>query len=181
MRKSDILIVVLSATTLICLCGCAYNRNRSTTGYSMAEATAQTTYSHQRMRQASTREVMASSTRREKLTAVVETTAADFSRRLQGGTLLRFESGLIVVEPANLRGSLQPTAFTTDAIITSSVKSKIADQSQLRARSFEVQTDNGIVTIRAKEESLEDAVAVINLTLGIPDVRQIVYTMPASV
>jgi hypothetical protein len=179
MRKSDILIVVLGATTLICFCGCAYNR--STTGYSMAQATAQPSYSRQRMTQTSSREVVPSSSRREKLAADAETTAADFSRRLQGGTLLRFESGLIVVEPANLRGSLQPTALTTDAIITSSVRSKIADQSQLRTRSFEVQTNNGIVTIRANEESLEDAAAVINLTLGIPDVRQIVYTMPASV
>jgi hypothetical protein len=179
MRKSDLLIVVLGATTLICLCGCAYNR--STTGFSMAEATAQPAYGHQRMTQTSAREVMPSSTRREKLAAVTQTTAADFSQRLQGGTLLRFESGLIVVVPANLRGTLQPTALTIDAIITSSVKSKIADQSQLRTRSFEVQTDNGIVTIRANEESLEDAVAVINLTLGIPDVRQIIYTMPASV
>ena len=133
------------------------------------------------MTQASSREVVPTSSRREKLAAVAEPGASDFSRRLHGGTLVRFESGLIVVEPANLGGSLQPTALTTDAIITSSVRSKIADQSQLRTRSFEVQTDNGIVTIRAKEESLEDAVAVINLTLGIPDVRQIVYTMPASV
>jgi hypothetical protein len=179
MRKSDILIVVLGATTLSCFCGCAYNR--STTGYSMAQATAQPSYSRQRMTHTSSREVVPSSSRREKLAADAETTAADFSRRLQGGTLLRFESGLIVVEPANLRGSLQPTALTTDAIITSSVRSKIADQSQLRTRSFEVQTNNGIVTIRANEESLEDAAAVINLTLGIPDVRQIVYTMPASV
>ncbi|MBV8640334.1 MAG: BON domain-containing protein [Verrucomicrobia bacterium] len=179
MRKSDILIVVLGATTLISFCGCAYNRN--TSGYSMAQATAQPSYGHQRMTQTASREVASTSSRREKLAAVAETGASDFSRRLQGGTLLRFESGLIVVEPANLRGSLQPTALTTDAIITSSVRSKIADQSQLRTRSFEVQTDNGIVTIRAKEESLEDAVAVINLALGIPDVRQIVYTMPASV
>ena len=147
----------------------------------MTQATAQQPSGHQRMTQTSSREVVPTSSRREKLAVVVETGAADFSRRLQGGTLLRFESGLIVVEPANLRGSLQPTALTTDAIITSSVRSKIADQSQLRTRSFEVQTDNGIVTIRAKEESLEDAVAVINLALGIPDVRQIVYTMPASV
>src|SRR5215469_12012982 len=179
MRNSDILIVVLGATTLISFCSCAYNRK--TTGYSMAQATAQPSYGHQRMTQTASREVVPTSSRREKLAAVAETGAADFSRRLQGGTLLRFESGLIVVEPANLRGSLQPTALTTDAIITSSVRSKIADQSQLRTRSFEVQTDNGIVTIRAKEESLEDAVAVINLALGIPDVRQIVYTMPASV
>jgi osmotically-inducible protein OsmY len=95
--------------------------------------------------------------------------------------LVRFESGLIVVNPADLPGPLQPTALTTDAIITSSVKSKIADQAQLRSRNFEVRTDDGVVTIRAHEESLEDAALVINLALGVPDVRQIVYTMPTSV
>ena len=95
--------------------------------------------------------------------------------------MLRFESGLIVVKPTDLPASLQPTALTTDAIITSSIKSKIADQSQLRTRSFEVQTDNGVVTIRAHEKSLEDATIVINLALGVPDVREIVYTMLTSV
>jgi hypothetical protein len=135
MRKSDILIVVLGVTSLICFCGSAF----------------------------------------------AETKETDFSRRLQGGILLRFETGLIIVKPTDSPASLPPTALTTDAIITSSVKSKIADQSQLRTRSFEIQTDNGVVTIRAKEESLEDAAAMINLALGIPDVREIVYAMPTSV
>jgi hypothetical protein len=135
MRKSDILIVVLGVTSLICFCGSAF----------------------------------------------AETKEIDFSRRLQGGILLRFETGLIIVKPADSPDSLPPTALTTDAIITSSVKSKIADQSQLRTRSFEIQTDNGVVTIRAKEESLEDAAAMINLALGIPDVKEIVYAMPTSV
>ena len=111
----------------------------------------------------------------------LETTETDFSRRLLGGTLLRFESGLIVVKPTDPPLSPQPTALTTDAIINSSVKSKIADRSQLRTRSFEIQTDNGVVTIRAKEESLEDAAEVINLALSIPEVREIVYAMPSSV
>ena len=119
--------------------------------------------------------------RDNKAAGVAETTESDFSRRLQGGVLLRFESGLIVVKPADLPAPLQPTALTTDAIITSTVKSKIAEQSQLRSRSFEVRTDNGVVTIRAHEESLEDAALVINLALGIPDVRQIVYAMPTNV
>jgi len=118
--------------------------------------------------------------RREKSAGVAETTETDFSRRLHGGILLRFELGLIIVKPTDLPAS-QPTALTTDAIITSSLKSKIADQSQLRTRSFEVQTDNGVVNIRAHEESLEDAATVINLALGIPDVRQIclLYTSPS--
>jgi hypothetical protein len=144
MRKSDILVVVLGATTLICICGRAHSR--ISTRYSMGE-----------------------------------TSETDFSRRLLGGTLLRFESGLIVVKPTDPPVSLQPTALTTDAIINSSVKSKIADRSQLRTRSFEIQTDNGVVTIRAKEESLEDAAEVINLALSIPEVREIVYAMPSSV
>ena len=43
----------------------------------------------------------------------------------------------------------------------------------------ESETGNG--TIRAKEESLEDAAEVINLALSIPEVREIVYAMPSSV
>ena len=177
MRKSDILIVVLFATTLICFNGCALSRTN--TGYSMTRATGQ--QPRESMTQTSAHQLMPPQTRQEKSAGVAETTETDFSRRLQGGILLRFESGLIVVKPTDLPASLQPTALTTDAIITSSVKSKIADQSQLRTRSFEVQTDNGVVTIRAHEKSLEDAALVINLALGVPDVRQIVYTMLTSV
>ena len=76
--------------------------------------------------------------------------------------------------------SLQPTALTTDAIITSSVRSKIAGESQLSAENFEIQTDDGVVTIHAKGESLDQAAEMINLALGVPDVRQIVYMMPSS-
>jgi hypothetical protein len=179
MRKSDILIVVLFATTLICFTGCALNR--ANTRYSMTQATGQQPNAHQSMTQTSARELTPPQIRREKSAGIAETTAADFSRRLHGGILLRFDSGLIVVKPTDLPASLQPTALTTDAIITSTVKSKIADQSQLRSRSFDVQTDNGVITIRAHEESLEDAAIVINLALGIPDVRQIVYAMLTSV
>jgi hypothetical protein len=179
MRKSDILIVVLGAITLIYFCGCALSR--TSTRYSMTQATVQQPYARESITQTSAHKLMPPEIRREKSAGVAETTAADFSRRLQGGILLRFESGLIVVKPTDLPASLQPTALTTDAIITSSVKSKIADQSQLRTRNFEVQTDNGVVTIRANEESLDEAAVVINLALGIPDVRQIVYAMPTSV
>ena len=147
----------------------------------MTQATVQQPYARESMTQTSAHQLMPPQTRREKSAGVAETTETDFSRRLQGGILLRFESGLIVVKPTDLPASLQPTALTTDAIITSSIKSKIADQSQLRTRSFEVQTDNGVVTIRAHEKSLEDAAIVINLALGVPDVRQIVYTMLTSV
>jgi hypothetical protein len=108
-----------------------------------------------------------------------DTLQADFSQRLEGGTLLRFEFGLIVVKPTSPPGSLQPTALTTDAIITASLRSKIAGQSQLPPGDFEIQTDDGIVTIRSKLESLDQAAEVINLALCVPDVRQIVYTMPS--
>ena len=104
-----------------------------------------------------------------------------FSERLHGGILLRFEFGLIVVSPAVPPESLQPTALTTDAIITSSVRSKMAGQSQLSPGDFAIQTDDGVVTIHAKGESLDQAIEVINLALGVPDVRQIVYTMPSNV
>ena len=107
------------------------------------------------------------------------TVQADFSQRLEGGTLLRFEFGLIVVKPTSPPGSLQPTALTTDAIITASLRSKIAGQSQLPPGDFEIQTDDGIVTIRSKLESLDQAAEVINLALCVPDVRQVVYTMPS--
>jgi hypothetical protein len=179
MRKSDILNVILGTTILIWFCGCATSRTNPK--YSMTQATIQQPFARQTMTQTSTHELAPPQIRPDKSASVSETTEADFSRRLRGGILLRFEPGLIVVKPADLSPSLQPTALTTDAIITSSVKSKIADQSELRTRSFEVRTDNGVVTIRAHEESLEDAATVINLALGIPDVRQIVYAMLTSV
>ncbi len=109
------------------------------------------------------------------------TAEANFSQRLQGGILLRFDFGLIVVKPTEPPESTEPTALTTDAIITSSVRSKIAAQTQLLSQNFEIQTDSGVVTIHARGESLEQAAEVINITLGVPDVRQIVYTMPASI
>ncbi len=94
--------------------------------------------------------------------------------------LLRFEFGLIVVKPTAPPGSLQPTALTTDAIITSSIRSKIVGQPELVPGNFEIETDAGIVTIHSKGDSLDQAAEVINLALGVPDVRRIVYTMPSS-
>jgi hypothetical protein len=109
-----------------------------------------------------------------------DTTKADFSERIQGGMLLRFEFGLIIVKPTASPGSLQPTALTTDAIITSSIRSKIAGRSGLLPGNFEIQTDAGVVKIRSKGDSLDQAAEVINLVLGVPEVRQIVYMMPSS-
>ncbi|HYY26509.1 MAG TPA: BON domain-containing protein [Chthoniobacterales bacterium] len=105
---------------------------------------------------------------------------ADFSSRLQGGELLRFDFGLIVVQPTKLPESAQPTAFTADAIITSSLKSKIAAQAQLQSENFDIETDNGVVKIHAKEDSLDQALEVINIALTVTGVRQIIYTMPAG-
>jgi hypothetical protein len=99
----------------------------------------------------------------------------DFSRRIRGGILLRFDFGMIVVQPTEHPESLQPTAFTTDAIITSSVRSRIAAQPQLESQNFRLQTDDGVVKIYATEQSLDQAAAVINIALSVPDVRQIVY------
>jgi hypothetical protein len=150
MRKSDVLNLFLSTSAVIFFCG--FTLDDHVTGDSMTQGTMQRSLAY--------------------------STLADFSQRLQGGILIRFEFGLIVVKPTEPPESLQPTALTTDAIITSSVRSKIAGQSQLLLQNFQIQTDAGVVTIHAKGESLDEAAEVINLTLGVPDVRQIVYTMP---
>jgi hypothetical protein len=149
MRKSDVLNLFLSTAAVIFSCGFALDDH--VTADSMTQGTMQPSLAY--------------------------STPADFSQRLQGGILIRFEFGLIVVKPTEPPESLQPTGLTTDAIITSSVRSKIAD-SQLLPQNFQIQTDAGVVTIHAKGESLDQAAEVINLTLGVPDVRQVVYTMP---
>jgi hypothetical protein len=149
MRKSDVLNLFLSTSAVVFFCG--FTLDGHLTGESMTEGTMQPSLTY--------------------------STPADFSQRLQGGILIRFEFGLIVVKPTEPPESLQPTALTTDAIITSSVRSKIAD-SQLLPQNFQIQTDAGVVTIHAKGESLDQAAEVINLALCVPDVRQVVYTMP---
>jgi hypothetical protein len=103
------------------------------------------------------------------------------AQQIQGGTLVRCEPGLIIVLSTLTPDSLQPTGLTADAIITSSVMSKISGQTKLRAKNFEVKADNGILSIHAKDESIEDAVILINLALSVADVRKIVYTMPIAV
>jgi hypothetical protein len=187
MRKSDALNLVFWASAIICFCGCTLTDNDSK--YSMRQATVQQPYAGQKLTPASASQLISpdqkSYQRSSELVVVSSdmtyTAQDDFSQRLQGGIVLRFEFGLIVVRPTTPPESLQPTALTTDAIITSSVRSKIAGQSQLPPRNFEIQTDDGVVTIRAKGESLDQAAEVINLALGVPDVRQIVYSMPLSV
>ena len=183
MRKSDALNLVLLVPAVICFCGATLQHNECR--YSMARATVQQPYVDQINAQISASQLISLDEKgyqspSELLPGSPDETQSEFSQRLQGGIVLRFEFGLIVVKPTAPE-SLQPTALTTDAIITSSVKSKIAGQSQLTPGYFEIQTDDGVVTIHSKGESLDQAAEVINLALGVPDVRQIVYTMPSSV
>ena len=106
---------------------------------------------------------------------------ADFSKRIQGGTVVSFDVGLIIVRATEQPESLRPTALTTDAIITSAVRSKMAAQPQLQSLYFSVRTDGGVVKIDAPAESLGEAAIVINIALTVPEVRQIVYTIQSTV
>jgi hypothetical protein len=187
MSKSDALNLVLSASAILCFCGWALNYNESR--YSTTQATVQPPYADQNISLTSaSRLILPDQASYQHANDLVPDRSdtlypvqSAFSQRLHGGILLRFEFGLIVVSPAVAPESLQPTALTTDAIITSSVRSKMAGQSQLSPGDFAIQTDDGVVTIHAKGESLDQAIEVINLALGVPDVRQIVYTMPSNV
>jgi BON domain len=187
MRKSDALTLVLSASAVLCFCRAAASDRDSrisTTG-----ATVQQPCADQKTARGPLPYLIFPGPKNHLYSSELLPDGADpgysaqanFSQRLAGGILRHFEFGLIVVDSTAAPGTLQPTGLTTDAIITSSVRSKIAGQSQLPPGDFEIQTDDGVVTIRSKEESLDQAAAVINLALCVPDVRQIVYTMPSSV
>lgn len=108
-------------------------------------------------------------------------TASEFAKRIVGGELIRAENGTLVVRATAANDNLQPIGLTTDAIITSSVLNKLGTQPRLKAHGFEVSSTNGVVSIHARSDSIDDAVAVINLTLTVPDVRQVVYAIPARV
>ena len=108
-------------------------------------------------------------------------TASEFAKRIVGGELIRAENGTLVVRAAAAKDNLQPVGLTTDAIITSSVLNKMGSQPRLKARGFEVSSTNGVVSIHARNDSIDDAVAAINLALSVPDVRQVVYAIPARV
>jgi hypothetical protein len=105
-------------------------------------------------------------------------TASEFARRIVGGELIRAENGTLVVRAAAAKDNLQPIGLTTDAIITSSVLSKLGTQPHLKADGFEVSSTNGVVSIHARNDSIDDAVAAINLALTVPDVRQVIYAIP---
>jgi hypothetical protein len=108
-------------------------------------------------------------------------TASEFARRLVGGELIRAENDTLVVQAAGTKGNLQPIGLTTDAIITASVLNKLGTQARLKADGFEVSSTNGVVAIHARNDSIDDAVAAINLTLTVPDVRQVIYALPTKV
>jgi hypothetical protein len=186
MRKSDALSLVLSASAVLCFCSAAVYDSDSR--FSTTEATVQQPCADQITARSSAPCLTAPGPKIHLHSSELIPDRADteysaqsnFSQRLAGGILRHFELGLIVVDSTVAPESAQPTALTTDAIITSSVRSKIAGQSELPPGDFEIQTDDGVVTIRSKDESLDQAAAVINLALCVPDVRQIVYTMPSS-
>jgi hypothetical protein len=188
MRKSDVFNLVARASAIFLVYDCALKAKDIR--YSMTEATVQLPYGTSTVKQASLSHLGSQDQTSYTLTPVGTSSdgsdadsnaQSDFSRRIHGGSLVRFDFGLIVVQAAEQPESLQPTALTTDAIITSSLRSKIAAQPQLRSQTFRIRTDNGVVKIDALEESLDQAAVMINIALTVPDVRQIVYTMPASV
>lgn len=108
-------------------------------------------------------------------------TTGEFAKRIVGGELIRAENGTLVVRATSAKDSHQPIGLATDAIITSSVLNKLGTQARLKADGFEVTSTNGVVSIHARNDSVDDAVAVINLVLSVSDVRQVVYAIPARV
>ncbi len=104
----------------------------------------------------------------------------DLGGRITGGTVTRDDSGIIVVEP-NKVISEETTSLTTDAVITSSLIAKISSEPRLRVDQYNVQSNNGIVSIRAQGTSVADAVTVINLALSVDDVKEVIYFMPSAV
>src|SRR5271165_6076684 len=122
MRKSDVFNLVARASAIILLYGCALNGKDSR--YSMTQATVkQASLSHVGPEDQTGFTPTAVGTSSEGSDAD-SNAQSDFSRRIHGGTLVRFDFGLIVVQAAEQPDSLQPTALTTDAIITSSLRSK---------------------------------------------------------
>jgi hypothetical protein len=117
----------------------------------------------------------------EQNAVVSRVTASELGKRIVGGELIRAEGGTLVVRAAVAKDNVQPVGLTTDAIITSSVLNKLGSQPRLKATGFEVSSTNGVVSIHARNDSIDDAVAVINLALSVPDVRQVIYAIPTRV
>jgi PBP1b-binding outer membrane lipoprotein LpoB len=106
---------------------------------------------------------------------------ANFYERIVGGQVVEATKDQIVVEAKASKPASDPVALTNDAIITTSVRARIAREAKLRNKDFQVTSNDGVVSIRAQQDSLDDALAVINLTLGVTDVREIVYILPTRV
>jgi len=106
---------------------------------------------------------------------------ANFYERIVGGQVVEATKDQIVVEAKASKPGSDPVALTNDAIITTSVRARIARKPELRSKDFQVTSNDGVVSIRTQQDSLDDALAVINLTLGVPDVREIVYILPTRV
>ena len=106
---------------------------------------------------------------------------ANFYQRIIGGQVVEASNGQIVVQAKADKPNSDPVALTNDAIIATSVRAKIAGEPKLKNRDFQVTSHDGIVSIRAQQDSLDDALSVINLTLAVPDVREVVYILPTRV
>jgi len=106
---------------------------------------------------------------------------ANFYQQIIGGQVVEASNDQIVVEAKAGKPNSDPVALTNDAIITTSVRAKIAGESKLKNRDFQVTSNDGIVSIRAQQDSLDDALSVINLALAVPDVREVVYILPTRV
>src|SRR6201987_6400673 len=103
---------------------------------------------------------------------------ANFYQRIVGGQVVEASNDQIVVEAKAGKLNSDPVALTNDAIIATSVRAKIAGNPKLKNRDFQVTSNDGIVSIRAHQDSLDDALSVINLTLTVPDARESVYMLP---
>ena len=106
---------------------------------------------------------------------------ANFYERIIGGQVVEASKDQIVVEAKAAKPNSDPVALTNDAIIATSVRARIAREPKLKNRDFQVTSNDGIVSIRAQQDSLDDALSVINLTLSVPDVREVVYILPTRV
>jgi hypothetical protein len=169
------------ALTILSFCACV--SHQKPTGYAMAQATG----APQTLTPAAATQVLppfrsgsSRPTQRSNNQSLTDTTATNLPDRIIGGKVIRNESGMIVVQSSGAFDSLRPIDLTTDAVITSSLLSKIATQPRLRGTGLDVKSNAGVVSIHAPQPSLDDAVTIINLALSVPEVRQVVYRMPVS-
>jgi hypothetical protein len=135
----------------VALCACAANKKR--TEYSLSQATGHP--------QTVTSTDTALSSSSSHASDKVQTIAS----RLVGGTLVRAENETLVVLPTSSHPELQQVGLTADAIITSALLAKINNQPHLRESGFEVSSNSGVVTIHARQPSIDDAVTVLNLAV----------------